>query len=187
MNPKFLKENLTLSHFIMQVFSKIKPKLISILKDNLEKALIEQRDRIIGNKPYQRFSRIKRWGYTIRKYITTPLGNISNVRIPRMRDKDKEIRLFIDRYVHYTTDFINDVILAHALNMSTRKITVWFKSRLKEVVSYATFSRFIKVVEEEIDKIRNGPLPPDIEGLILDGIWGHIRIKKKKGVILVAL
>ncbi|MBO8131767.1 MAG: transposase [Candidatus Marinimicrobia bacterium] len=187
MNPKFLKENLTLSHFIMQVFSKIKPKLISILKDNLEKALIEQRDRIIGNKPYQRFSRIKRWGYTIRKYITTPLGNISNVRIPRMRDKDKEIRLFIDRYVHYTTDFINDVILAHALNMSTRKITVWFKSRLKDVVSYATFSRFIKVVEEEIDKIRNGPLPPDIEGLILDGIWGHIRIKKKKGVILVAL
>ena len=182
-----LKTNLTFSDFIMQVFSTIKPKLIEILKQSLENELIEQRDKIIGNKPYQRSSGIKRWGYTIRKYIVTPLGILTNVRIPRMREKGKEVSLFIDKYVHYTTDFINDVILAHTLNMSTRKITVWFRSRLKEVVSYATFSRFIKVVEEEIDKIRNSPLPPDIEGLILDGIWGHIRIKKKKGVILVAL
>ena len=98
-----------------------------------------------------------------------------------MRERGKEVRLFIDKYVHYTTDFINDVILAHTLNISTRKRAVWFKSRLKEVVSYATFSRFIKVVEEEIDKIRNSPLFSDIKGLILDGIWGHIRIKKKIG------
>ncbi|RKY49747.1 MAG: hypothetical protein DRP92_08430, partial [Candidatus Neomarinimicrobiota bacterium] len=182
-----LKTNITLSNFIMQVFSMVKPKLIEILKESLEEELIVQRDKIIGNRPYQRSSRIKRWGYTIRKYIVTPLGILTNVRIPRVREKGKEVSLFIDKYVHYTTDFINDVILAHTLNMSTRKITVWFRSRLKEVVSYATFSRFIKVVGEEIDKIRNGPLPPDIEGLILDDIWGHIRIKKKKGVILVAL
>ena len=41
--------------------------------------------------------------------------------------------MFIDMYVHYTTDFINDVILAHAFNMSTRKITVWSKSKISKV------------------------------------------------------
>ena len=50
-----------------------------------------------------------------------------------MGETDRGIRLFTDMYVHYTTDFINDVILAHAFNMNTRKITVWSKSKISKV------------------------------------------------------
>ncbi|RKY48645.1 MAG: hypothetical protein DRP91_05620, partial [Candidatus Neomarinimicrobiota bacterium] len=69
----------------------VKPKLIEILKESLEEEPIVQRDKIIGNRPYQRSSRIKRWGYTIRKYFRY-------LRIPRMRERGKEVRLFIDKY-----------------------------------------------------------------------------------------
>ena len=41
-----LKTNITLSDFIMQVFSVVKPKLIEILKESLEEELIVQRDKI---------------------------------------------------------------------------------------------------------------------------------------------
>ena len=41
-----LKTNITLSNFIMQVFSMVKPKLVEILKESLEKELIVQRDKI---------------------------------------------------------------------------------------------------------------------------------------------
>ena len=48
--------------------------------------------------------RYKRWGYTIRKWIQTPLGLLEQVRIPRVRSAHNEIRLFIDRFCRRSSE-----------------------------------------------------------------------------------
>ena len=178
--------NLTLKDFVSQVFGQIKPNLLKTFKNNLEEALLNLRDQIIGNQRYQRGSALKRWGFTVRKYIATPLGRLEQVRIPRIRNATQEVRLFIDRYCHFSKDLFEQIILAQAFNMSTRKLSVWIRQATHDWITYPTLSKLIKNIQHDLELIRQKPIPEDIQALIVDGLWTKYR-KKGKAVLLVAL
>ena len=83
---------------LSQAFSEVHSVLLQILKAALEDSLLRLRDEVIGAKAYHRGMRYKRWGYSIRKWIQSPIGVLEQVRIPRVRSAHNEIRLFIDRF-----------------------------------------------------------------------------------------
>lgn len=87
----------SLSDLLSQVFSDIHAEILAIYKTALEQALESCRDHVIGNRRYGRGFPYKRWGYTIRKWIQTPIGLLQHVKIPRVRGYGREIGLLIDR------------------------------------------------------------------------------------------
>lgn len=65
-----VRGNLRFSEWITQAVNAIRPKLLGLIKESLEKSMIELRDQQIGNERYERNSNMKRYGFRIRKYIT---------------------------------------------------------------------------------------------------------------------
>lgn len=178
---------ISFSDLVCQVIFSLREKLLGIVKEELELSLIALRDKRIGGKRYGRGFRLKRWGYTIRKYIFTPLGRIEFVRIPRVRDKFQgEENLFLREYVHFSRDLVEQLILAQAFQMSSRKVSIWFKSGLRDFLSYGSIVRLMGSFGEEMERIRERRIEGEVEALILDGLWGHFR-GVGKGVILVVL
>lgn len=96
--------NVRFREWISQVVNAVQPKLLVIVKDYLEERLVQLRDEQIGNSRYERNCSFKRYGFRIRKYITCTIGRLENVRIPRIRAIDGEIRMFTDRFVHFLVE-----------------------------------------------------------------------------------
>lgn len=181
-----LQSKVTLEEFISQVFSSMRPRLLRLIKAELERRMLELRDGVIGNRRYERGGELKRWGYTVRKYLTTPLGRLEGVRVPRIRGKTGEVRMFMDRFTHLCKDLVDQLILAQVFNMSGRKLSLWFELQSEDVITYPTLTRLTHRVKEEIEGIRDRPIQGCYSALVVDGIYGRFR-GVGKGVILVAL
>ena len=180
------QEKVTFEEFISQVFNSIRPRLLDLVKIELERSLVLLRDKLIGNRKYERGSGQKRWGYRTRKYLRTPLGRLEHVRVPRIRDMLKEVQLFLDRYTHYCKDVVDQLILAQVFNMSGRKVSLLFEQQSKDIITYPTITRLTSRVKREVEKLKDAPIVDRYDALIVDGIYGNFR-GVGKGVILVAL
>lgn len=79
-NRRYLnvRGNLRFSEQITQVVNTIRPKLLRLIKESLEKSMIELRDRQIGNQRHERNSNMKRYEFRIRKYITWEFDRYEN-------------------------------------------------------------------------------------------------------------
>ncbi|MDD3806937.1 MAG: transposase [Candidatus Marinimicrobia bacterium] len=70
--------NVQFSRWISQVVDAVRPQLLSIVKESLEKSLIQLRDQQIGNNRYERNNSMKRYGFRIRgegkRVLLTALG-----------------------------------------------------------------------------------------------------------------
>ncbi|MCD6296098.1 MAG: transposase [Deltaproteobacteria bacterium] len=178
--------NVRFSEWISQVVNRVRPQLLTIVKESLESSLLRLRDQRIGNERYGRNKPLKRYGFRIRKYITCTIGRLENVRIPRIRSIGQEVQLFADRYVHFSQELIEQVILGQSFLMSGRKMSIWLGRMVKDRISYSTLCKLMESIKSEIELIRTGANPTDIEALIVDGIWGRIRGEGKR-VLLTAL
>ena len=113
-----------LSELLNQVFEDLRGEFLLLFKSNLEAQLEDIRDQIIRTRRYQRGNVKKRWGYTVRKWIQTPIGNLESIRLPRIRDHSHEISLFCDRYVK-RSGIINSLIIEMFLwGMSTHRLRI---------------------------------------------------------------
>jgi len=178
--------NVRFSEWISQVVNTVRPQLLTIVKESLESSLIRLRDQRIGNERYGRNNPLKRYGFRIRKYITCTIGRLENVRIPRIRSISQEVQMFADRYVHFSQELIEQVILGQSFLMSGRKMSIWLERIVKDRIAYPTLCNMIDSIKSEIELIRTRAIPSDIEALIVDGVWGRIRGAGKR-VLLTAL
>jgi len=179
-------KNVQLSAWISQVVNAVRPQLLAILKESLEGSLIQLRDQHIGNVRYGRNNFMKRYGFRIRKYFTCTIGRLENVRIPRIRSIGREVQMFTDKFVHFSRELIEQIILGQSFLMSGRKLSVWLGGMLKDRITYPTLCNLMGNLKAEFDTIRQSAIPDDIEALIVDGIWGRIR-RSGKRVLLTAL
>ena len=63
-----------LSQLLSQAFASVHEGILTTYKQVLEEMLERALDNIIGGKRYRRGFRYKRWGYTVRKWLQTPIG-----------------------------------------------------------------------------------------------------------------
>jgi len=179
-------KNVQFSVWMSQVVNAVRPQLLAILKESLEKSLIQLRDQRIGSERYSRNSPMKRYGFRVRKYLICTIGRLENVRIPRIRSIGREVQMFTDKFVHFSQGLIAQIILGQSFLMSGRKMSVWLGGMVKDRITYPTLCHLMENLKSEIQSIRQSAIPDDIEALIVDGIWGRIR-REGKRVLLTAL
>ena len=171
---------------LSQAFFNVHSVLLQILKEALENSLIQLRDEVIGAKAYHRGMRYKRWGYTIRKWIQTPIGLLKQVRIPRVRSAHNEIRLFIDRFSRRSIELEEILLEGYLWGMSSRRLSVLMKRLFKDSLSATSICKLKQKVREGIERYRSQSIHTDIVALVVDGVWIKYR-SAGKGVILAAL
>jgi transposase-like protein len=171
---------------LSQAFFNVHNVLLQILKEALESSLIQLRDQVIGSTAYHRGMRYKRWGYTIRKWIQTPIGVLERVRIPRVRSAHNEIRLFIDRFCRRSSEMEEILMEGYLWGMSSRRLSLLMKRIFKDSLSASSICKLKETVREKIESYRSRTINADIIGLVVDGVWIKFR-NGGKGVILAAL
>ncbi|RME56665.1 hypothetical protein D6779_10180 [Candidatus Parcubacteria bacterium] len=142
---------------------------------------------MIGTAPYQRGNIRKRWGYRTRKWIDTPYGSLENVRIPRVRGRHHEIRLFADRFVKRSELLKESMLEMFVAGVSTRSISGLMKRFTGTGISAGAICRLRRFVKEELSQMRRSRIDSSIRILVVDGVWGRYRKGGKQGVCLVAL
>ena len=176
----------TFTELISQTFSQVHSDLLQILKHALEILLLQIRDEVIGAKAYHRGMRYKRWGYTIRKGIQTPIGILTQVRIPRVRSKYNEIRLFIDRFKRRSAELEEILLEGYLWGMSSRRLSLLMKRLFKDSLSATGICKLKATVRSQIEQYRTQRIKEEIICLVVDGIWLKLR-NREKVVLLVAL
>lgn len=91
--------------------------------------------------------------------------------MPRIRSKDDEIHWFIDHFVHYSEDLVQQVILGRSFLLSGRKFSLWLSRIIDDHISYPTLYKLSTNLGEEFVQFRQRALPSCQEALILDGLW----------------
>ena len=174
------------SDLISQAFFEVHSVLLQIFKETLENSLLQIRDNVIGAKAYHRGMRYKRWGYTIRKWIQTPIGLLEQVRIPRVRSAHNEIRLFMDRFCRRSSEMEEIILESYLWGMSSRRLKVLLKRLFKDSLSASSICKLKDSLRGQIDRYRSSSISADIVAVVVDGVWIKYR-NRGKGVILVAL
>jgi len=177
---------LKLSELLDQVYFSLQEKFIALFKESLQESLEQLRDQIIRTPRYQRGNVLKRWGYTVRKWLTTPIGVIEGVRIPRIRDYCHEVRLFMDSYVKRSA-LMNALMLEMFVwGISSRRLSILSKKLFSVGVTAQTVSRLQRLVKASVSRLRECRIESDIQILIVDGVYGRYR-GRKRGVCLLAI
>lgn len=171
---------------LSQAFSDVHSVLLQILKEALENSLIQLRDQVIGARAYHRGMRYKRWGYTIRKWIQTPIGVLEQVRIPRVRSAHNEIRLFVDRFCRRSSEMEEILLEGYLWGMSSRRMSLLMKRLFKDSLSAASICKLKERVSSRIEEYRSRAISSELIAVVVDGVWIKYR-HKGKGVILAAL
>ena len=171
---------------LSQAFFNVHSVLLQIFKESLESSLVQLRDQVIGARAYHRGMCYKRWGYSIRKWIQTPIGVIEHVRIPRVRSAHNEIRLFIDRFCRRSSEMEEILMEGYLWGLSSRRLSLLMKRLFKDSLSASSICKLKETVREKIESYRSRAINADIVGLVVDGVWIKFR-NGGRGVILAAL
>jgi len=175
-----------LSELLSQAFDSIHEQILGIYKQVLEEMLEHARDDIIGGKRYRRNFRYKRWGYTVRKWLQTPIGVLSEVRLPRIRSRGREIGIIVDRYIHRSKDLEEILLEGYLWGLSSRRMRVWARRVFGDTISHGSICKLKDRLRLSVEKMRTESIDDETKILVVDGLWGKYR-GRGKGVVLIAL
>ena len=150
-----------------------------LLKVLLEGALEEELTQMLGAGRFRRTD--NRQGYRNGFYardLTTQIGIVSGVRVPRARAVTIERTVFrrFQRRQAMVDEMIRDVFLA---GISTRRVGETLQALLGERVSAQTVSRVARSLDGEIAKFHAAVIADDVQYLILDGVY--LKVKSARG------
>jgi putative transposase len=148
------------------------------LKELLEGVLEVERDRLVACEWYPRGQgrSDERAGYRSRSLVTA-LGKITGLRVPRMRKKRFQTRLW-RYYKRRATPIERAVMESFLCGVATRKVKRALRSILGNgVPSHQAVSRVVAGLNRSLKQWQAQPIQDDIEILYLDGV--SLRIKER--------
>src|SRR5438309_5821666 len=145
----------------------------------LKVLLEEELTQMLGAGRFRRTD--NRQGYRNGFYardLTTQIGIVSGVRVPRARAVTIERTVFrrFQRRQAMVDEMIRDVFLA---GISTRRVGETLQALLGERVSAQTVSRVARSLDGEIAKFHAAVIADDVQYLILDGVY--LKVKSARG------
>ena len=117
----------------------------------------------------------RNWGFTTRKTLQTPYGDLGPLRIPRLRVDGKEARL-LPRQVRRVGSF--EALTAEATlgGISQRRTGGFLARATGQPLSAATVGRIVAEVGASVEARRQAPLRPgEHVALVADAVWGRYR------------
>jgi putative transposase len=161
-----------------EIWGAITLEMKAKLKELLEGVLEVERDRLVACEWYQRTQtrRDERAGYRPRTLVTA-LGKITGLRVPRMRKKRFQTRLW-HYYKRRATPIERAVMESFLCGVATRKVKRALRSILGNgVPSHQAVSRVVAGLNRSLKEWQARPIEDDIEILYLDGVY--LRIKER--------
>ncbi len=157
------------------------------IRDIIQRGIDEEFNAVIKAGRYERNE--AREGFrkgTYRRYLTTTFG-ISELDIPRARDKVNVNFEMFKKYQRRQKKFDEMVVMSLILGISTRKQRKFFKEFIGDAVSHATAARLLRDFEEDLKIFRTCPIADDYRYLLIDGIWVSVKERdvRKRPIIFV--
>jgi transposase-like protein len=176
---------------VEQGFEQIRQLFLGQLKKAIEGLLQAERDRRVVELQRQGQT-VYRWGYTVRKYLSTLWGVLEQVRVPRLRQGrsgEGEVGL-LEKYQRHA---LGEVLFALTVGgLSQRKAVAWVKRFLGGTLSAATIAAVLNQAQEWVEKRRQEALRVgEYVALVVDAV--HLRYRRclrdgpRQGVLLIAV
>jgi transposase-like protein len=151
------------------VLEEVRKKVEELAEAERESRLGRGRHRRGGNA-------LRRWGYKLRKVLLTPWGLISGLRLPRLRDieKNQEVAFLGSERAESR---LAEMLLASTLGgMPYRQVVRWARQHLGMVISAAWVGRVVEAAAERLQRRRQERFSArQFEALVVDGVWVHYR------------
>jgi len=187
------EKKLALSSLVGQAWGQLQGMVLEEVGKKVEELAEAEREVRLGRGRHVRGgSRLRRWGYRVRKLLLTPWGIITGLRLPRLRDVEKNEEVALLRSERAESQ-LAEMLLASTLGgMSYRKVVRWARLHLGMVISTAWVGRVVEAAAERMARRRQERFSArQFEALVVDAVWVHYRRSPRRrarsGCLLVAI
>jgi putative transposase len=187
------EKKVALCSLVGQAWQQLQGMVLEEVRKKVEELVEAERESRLGRARHRRGGNaLRRWGYKVRKLLLTPWGLISGLRLPRLRDieKNQEVALLSSERAEGR---LAEMLLASTLGgMSYRKVVRWARLHLGMVISTAWVGRVVEAAAERMQRRRQERFSTrQFEALVVDAVWVHYRPSPRRrrhsGARLVAL
>lgn len=133
------KGKVALSSLVGQAWEQVQSTVLEEVKQKVEELAEGVRETRLGRGRHVRRGGppLRRWGYKVRKVLLTPWGMIAGLRLPRLRDIEKNEEVVFLRG-EGAEGRLAEMLLASTLGgMSYRRVVRWARHHLGMVISPA--------------------------------------------------
>lgn len=187
------EKKVALSSLVGQAWEQLQGTVLEEVRKKVEELAEAERETRLGRGRHERGgSTLRRWGYKLRKVLMTPWGLITGLRLPRLRDveKNQEVAFLSSERAESR---LAEMLLASTLGgMSYRKVVRWARQHLGMVISTAWVGRVVEAAAERMERLRQERFSHrQFEALVVDAVWVHYRrgarCRVRSGCLLVAI
>ena len=187
------EKKVALSGLVGQAWQQLHGMVLEEVKKKVEELAEAERETRLGRGRHRRGGNaLRRWGYRVRKVLMTPWGLISGLRLPRLRDveKNQEVAFLSSERAESR---LAEMLLASTLGgMSYRKVVRWARLHLGMAISTAWVGRVVEAAAERMERRRQERFSArQFEALVVDAVWVHSRRgprrRARSGALLVAI
>jgi putative transposase len=186
-------KKVALSGLVGQAWGQLQGEVLEEIRKRVEELAEAERESRLGRGRHVRGGGAwRRWGYKVRKVLLTPWGLISGLRLPRLRDveKNQEVAFLSSERAESR---LAEMLLSSTLGgMSYRKVVRWARLHLGMVISTAWVGRVVEAAAERLERWRQERFSArQFEALVVDAVWVHYRRgpqrRTRSGALLVAI
>lgn len=187
------EKKVALSSLVGQAWGQLQGMVLEEVRKKVEELAEAERETRLGRARHERGgSTLRRWGYKLRKFLLTPWGLISGLRLPRLRDleKNQEVAFLGSERAESR---LAEMLLSSTLGgMSYRKVVRWARQHLGMVISTAWVGRVVEAAVARMEQLRQARFSyRQFEALVVDAVWVHYRrgarARAHSGCLLVAI
>jgi len=187
------EKKVALSSLVGQAWQQLQGMVLEEVKKKVEELAEGERETRLGRVRHGRGGNaLRRWGYKLRKLLLTPWGLITGLRLPRLRDveKNQEVAFLSSERAESR---LAEMLLASTLGgMSYRKVVRWARQHLGMVLSTAWVGRVVEAAAGRMERLRQERFSHrQFEALVVDAVWVHYRRGPRRrarlGALLVAI
>ena len=186
-------KKVALSSLVGQAWQQLQGMVLEEVRKKVEELAEAARETRLGRGRHARGGgALRRWGYRVRKLLLTPWGLLAGLRLPRLRDveKNQEVAFLSSERAESR---LAEMLLASTLGgMSYRKVVRWARQHLGMVISTAWVGRVVEAAAERMERRRQERFSArQFEALVVDAVWVHYRRgprrRARSGALLVAI
>lgn len=187
------EKKVALSSLVGQAWQQLHGMVLEEVRKKVEELAEAERESRLGRTRHGRGGNaLRRWGYKVRKFLMTPWGLIAGLRLPRLRDveRNQEVAFLSSERAESR---LAEMLLSSTLGgMSYRKVVRWARQHLGMVISTAWVGRVVEAAAERMEHLRQERFSHrQFEALVVDAVWVHYRrgarCRARSGCLLVAI
>jgi len=187
------RSKVALCSLVGQAWQQLQGMVLEEVRKKVEELAEGERETRLGRGRHVRgTSALRRWGYKVRKVLMTPWGMLEGLRLPRLRDVEKNAEVaFLSS--ERAEGRLAEMLLASTLGgMAYRKVVSWARHHLGLVISTAWVGRVVEAAAERMERHRQERFSArQFEALVVDAVWVRYRrsprCRTRSGALLVAI